>query len=221
MDQESGLFRDDEQRANQFDLVSRLADDLAHEIKNPLNAIVINLEVLRVRLRKGDTTEALERAAVIEEEARRLHLIVDRLLQLLRPDREEVPLALDRVLDELTPLVDALTRAARNEFSAQPVDPVFVAVPRDALKFAMLGLLTAVHERLGEGGGTLSMACRTGRDDVRLRIEAVGESAPSTPGDEYSRAVAMATAILRESGARVEPDGNAVTVVLRRALPTA
>jgi signal transduction histidine kinase len=33
--------------AERFALVRRIADDLAHELKNPLNAMVINLEVLR------------------------------------------------------------------------------------------------------------------------------------------------------------------------------
>ena len=37
-------------RENKLELVERLADDLAHEIKNPLHSMVINLEVLRRRL---------------------------------------------------------------------------------------------------------------------------------------------------------------------------
>src|SRR5690606_31396497 len=82
-------LNDEQSRAIRYDLVSRLADDLAHEIRNPLNAIVINLEVLRGRVQRGDTAAALERIAVVEQETRRLHLIVDRLLQLLRPERDD------------------------------------------------------------------------------------------------------------------------------------
>ena len=37
-------------RENKLALVERLSDDLAHEIKNPLHSMVINLEVLRRRL---------------------------------------------------------------------------------------------------------------------------------------------------------------------------
>jgi branched-chain amino acid aminotransferase len=60
---ESELSRISEEqfRANRFALVSRLADDLAHEIKNPLNAIVINLEVLRTRVARADADGALTR----------------------------------------------------------------------------------------------------------------------------------------------------------------
>jgi signal transduction histidine kinase len=108
---------DEQLRALRFELVSRLADDIAHEIKNPLNSIVINLEVLRVRIGRQDTDAALERAGVIEHEARRLHALVDRLLQLLRPERDPATsLALDQLFDELLPLVEARVRMARNEF---------------------------------------------------------------------------------------------------------
>src|SRR5690606_20355400 len=135
-------------------------DDLAHEIKNPLNSIVINLEVLKVRVGRGDADGALDRASVIEHEARRLHLMIDRLLQLLRPEREEADsFALDRVFDELMPLVEAQTRLARNTLSIECDASILVPVRRDIFKFAILNLLTTVHERLGENGGTLSVVC--------------------------------------------------------------
>jgi signal transduction histidine kinase len=54
-----------ELQANRFSIVSRLADDLAHEIKNPLNAIIINLEVLKVRIARGDADGAADRTGVI------------------------------------------------------------------------------------------------------------------------------------------------------------
>ena len=50
-------------RANRYDILSRLADDLAHEIKNPLNAIVVNLEVLRRKIETGATREPVVASA--------------------------------------------------------------------------------------------------------------------------------------------------------------
>ena len=217
---DSDLSLNEEQfQANRYDLLSRLADDLAHEIKNPLNAIIINLEVLRVRVVKGQVPEALERAAVIEHETRRLHGLVDRLLQLLRPYREESGgLALDQVLDELLPLVEAQARLARNEFVVDAEAAVFITMRRDLFKFAMLNLFIAVHERLGEGGGALKVTCRPGEGEVRLRIEAVHEGnvapGPSLPG---ARTVQLAAALLAASGGRVEPEDSAVSVVLPRS----
>ncbi|HEX6308178.1 MAG TPA: HAMP domain-containing sensor histidine kinase [Longimicrobiales bacterium] len=220
MESESTPLNDEQLRANRFDLVSRLADDLAHEIKNPLNAIVINLEVLRVRVRRGDAEAALERAAVIEQETRRLHVMIDRLLQLLRPERDESgPIALDQAFDELLPLIDARARLARNTVSAGCADPVFVATPRDVFRFAMLNILSAVHERLGESGGTLTLDCSTREHDVRLTVGAVtGSGSPLPAADEgYHRYVEVAADLLRGCGGRVETEADGVAVILPRS----
>src|SRR5687768_15378066 len=100
--------------ANRFQLISRLADDLAHEIKNPLNSMVINIEVLRSRVRKGDTQGVLDRADVLEAEVTRLNGVLDAMLKLLRPGRnraaDEIPL--DPVLEELADLVGLQARLA-------------------------------------------------------------------------------------------------------------
>ncbi|MEX1183400.1 MAG: histidine kinase dimerization/phospho-acceptor domain-containing protein [Gemmatimonadota bacterium] len=203
-------------KANRFELVSRLADDLAHEIKNPLNAIVINLEVLRVRVTRGDEKGALERAAVIELEARRLHVLVDRMLQLLRPAREEASgLALDQVLEEILPLVEAQARIARNHFSSSCAAPVFVPVRRDVFKFAALNLFTAVHVRLGEGGGSLDIDCVADADFVRVNVRALPfDDAPALPAPDaaFDQAVQVAAGLLAPCGGRVlvEPDGAAI-----------
>ena len=69
MDSELNALTDEQIRANRYELVSGLADDLAHEIRNPLHAIVINLEVLRLRVTRGDAPAALERTRSPEPEA--------------------------------------------------------------------------------------------------------------------------------------------------------
>jgi signal transduction histidine kinase len=207
-------------RANRFALVSRLADDLAHEIKNPLNAIVINLEVLKVRVTRGDPAAAIERAGVIEHEVRRLHQLVDRLLQLIRPERDVASsLPLEAAMDELLPLVDAQARLARNEFRADCSSPVFVAVRRDIFRFAMLNLLTAVHERLGEGGGTFSVRCVHDDTAVQVVIEAEAgqDSRPLRPVDaDFEQALAIAAALLHPCGGRIERDAGRVLIQLPR-----
>ena len=211
-------------RANRFELVSRLADDLAHEIKNPLNAIVINLEVLKVRANKGDTTAVVERAAVIDHEVRRLHHLMDRLLQLLRPDREDAgQLALDQVLDEVLPLVEAQARLARNEMAIEGVAPVIVAMRRDLLKFALLNVLTAVHAELGEGGGLLRVVCRAESARAFVAISAVlAPGVVAAPRDgTFREACDIAAALLAGSGAELDivPDGVVLTVPRAVALP--
>lgn len=207
-------------RANRFDLISRLADDLAHEIKNPLNAIVINLEVLKVRVARGDGDGALDRAGVIEHETRRLHGLVDRLLQLLRPARAEgESLALDQVLDEVLPLFEAQTKLARNEFSCEGASAVMIPVGRDLFKFALLNLLTAVHERLGEGNGRVVLSCEVTPEVARLSIRPFSDRTPLRAADQsLAVAVRIASALLAQAGGSVEASGDVVTIVLPRGM---
>jgi nitrogen fixation/metabolism regulation signal transduction histidine kinase len=135
-----------EMRANRYDVVSRLADDLAHEIKNPLNAIVVNLEVLRRKIAAGAEEAALERASVVDQEIMRVHTLVDQLLQLVRPPRvESGAVSLDDLIDELRPLLEVQAKAARVGFQMSADSGLFAKVARDVLKFAVLNLIIAIY----------------------------------------------------------------------------
>jgi signal transduction histidine kinase len=213
-----------ELQANRFSIVSRLADDLAHEIKNPLNAIIINLEVLKVRIARGDADGAADRTGVIEEEVRRLHELIDRMLLLIRPERVELSnLPVDSALDEILPLVEAQARLARNEFVAQGIVPVFVPMARDAFKFAMLNLLMAAHERLGEGGGRLLLQCDTSDDNIAIVIEAAatdGAQLVESGLQAMRHAAIIAEALLLASGASVRVEDSRITLVAPRTSST-
>ena len=219
MESELTPVNEEQFQANRFDLVSRLADDLAHEIRNPLNSIVINLEVLKVRVGRGDATAALDRAAVIELEMRRLHLLIDRLLQLLRPERDEADsFALDRVLDELLPLIEVRARLAGKTLTCEGDTAVLVPMRRDTFKFALLNVLTAVHGRLGDSGGSLSVVCAPG-DGRQLRITVSAEAASPTPAPadaEYDRSMVVTAALLESSGGALETRPDGATLLLPR-----
>jgi two-component system C4-dicarboxylate transport sensor histidine kinase DctB len=133
-------------RANRYDVVSRLADDLAHEIKNPLNAIVVNLEVLRRKIDAGAPDVARDRADVIGEEVTRVHALVDQLLQLLRPARAEHKVnALDEIIEELHAVLEVQAKAARVDLEVKLASGAFINGGRDSLKFAVLNLVVAMY----------------------------------------------------------------------------
>jgi signal transduction histidine kinase len=216
---ETGLshLNDEQFRAIRFDVVSRLADDLAHEIRNPLNAIVINLEVLRARLKRGDGTAALDRTDVIEHEARKLHLLVDCLLQLLRPDRSDsVNSDLGQVLDDVLPLIEAQVSLARNAFHSHCAATALVPVPAVLLRFALLEVMTAVHDSLGERSGEFSIDCMPVADHVHVRIEAA--SADPVVANPAFGGFAFATALLQPFGGSLLGDRHSVTLVLPRTI---
>lgn len=76
----------------------RRSADTAHDLKTPLNVAVLNLELLRMRLRKlhGDDEKVSEYTRAIETELRRMGRIFDAYFLLATPPKhEETPVAID------------------------------------------------------------------------------------------------------------------------------
>ena len=67
--------------------LQRLAGRVAHEIKNPLNAVAVNLEVVRARCARGavEPSAVLPFAETAASELDRVARLVDALLALARP----------------------------------------------------------------------------------------------------------------------------------------
>ncbi len=139
---------------NRLDLLSRFAGDISHEIKNPLHAMVINLELVRRKIEKGDSNQAIERIAIVEDEIRKVHLLANALLESLRPPRDsQTSSSFSAVLQELVPLVSARARCARTElvFDAEPVATLVPLAAHD-LRLLILNLADRAVRVAGDGG---------------------------------------------------------------------
>src|SRR6202008_3635875 len=64
--------------------IGRLTSGVAHEVKNPINAIVVHLEVLREKLQEIDP-DTRRHVAVISSEIQRLDRVVQTLVDFTRP----------------------------------------------------------------------------------------------------------------------------------------
>ena len=89
--------------------LQRLAGRVAHEIKNPLNAVAVNLEVVRARCARGsvDPSAVLPFAETAVGELDRVARLVDALLALARPAGRE----LAAIAAPVITLYDALATA--------------------------------------------------------------------------------------------------------------
>jgi signal transduction histidine kinase len=91
--------------------LSRLSAGVAHEVKNPLNATVIHLELLKEQLAaasSGAPASAMDHVGVIAAQMRRLDEVVQGFLRFIRPE----DLKLERVqpgvlIDAIRPIVSA------------------------------------------------------------------------------------------------------------------
>lgn len=205
--------------ANRFGIVSRLADDLAHEIKNPLHSMVINLEVLRRRIEAGSKEAALDRAAVLEEEIQRLHGLVERLLILLRPSRAPEPFSsvLD-VLGDVVPLVEIRARLARKQFVSHPADDALAGISAEALRFALLNVLDPAFD--GTDHGTVELTTSQSGNEIRFEVRSAGSLPPAAADPR----LAAAATLVEQAGGRIELNAPAGELPVSRivlAIPRA
>jgi two-component system, NtrC family, C4-dicarboxylate transport sensor histidine kinase DctB len=187
-------------QANRYALVSRLADDLAHEVKNPLHAMVINLELVRRRIGTGSAEVALERVAIVEQETRRVHDLIEAILQLLRPGKATVAATeLDLVLGELLPLVELRARLAHIAFEHEPAgDGTLIAVAGTALKQILLNLVEEALAVRPPGSGWIRLTAARAGANVELRFGYAvrgGDPAPAPGADGVPVGLAVARAL--------------------------
>jgi signal transduction histidine kinase len=99
-------------------LLQRLAGQVAHEIKNPLNAVAVNLEVVRSRAER----ERLESAAILPyaraaaQELERTSRLVEALLAITRSARPDV----NAIAAPIVTLYDALAVAEGGRVTLDP-----------------------------------------------------------------------------------------------------
>jgi two-component system C4-dicarboxylate transport sensor histidine kinase DctB len=202
-------------RANRYDVLSRLAEDLAHEIKNPLNAIVVNLEVLRRRVVNAAADAALDRASVIEHEVRRVHSLVDQLLQLMRPAKFEAsPVAVDAILESLAPIIQIQAKAAHVSLTYELGSDLFAEVQPESLKFALLNLTGHAIDAESRAGGAVSIVAIRAKEKIYIVVRC--SQAVLRPDHEQ---IKLCSILMNSAGGTLESlepahDGNGSTATL-------
>lgn len=159
------------QKVNRLGLIERLADDIAHEIKNPLHSMVINLEVLRRRLGRapeGESRDPLRYLGVLEEELQRLTERTDLLLRLARPAREAERVTLTELVEELSDLIhfEAALHRVQVETDLRPVPG---HVSHRVAKQLLLNLVFTAVDSLPPGA-TLRISTREEPGGSRLLL---------------------------------------------------
>lgn len=157
----------------------RLTRGVAHEVKNPINAIVLHLQLLQTKLQQidPDTRRHME---IIDSEIHRLDRVVQILVDFTRPrDLHLEDIDLRRVLEEVTMLAapDAEQHGVsiRQELAAEPL-PVKVDV--DFVKQAILNVVLNGIQAM-PNGGKLSLSARKQDEFVLTEIRDEGGGIPA------------------------------------------
>ncbi len=160
--------------------IGRLTSGVAHEVKNPINAIVVHLELLREKMREAqpDTRRHMD---IISSEIHRLDRVVQTLVDFNRPVELQLKtIDLRRVLEEVAQL--ASPEAAQNGVKVATqlgTESLPVLIDYDLVKQALVNVVFNGVQAMSSGG-TLRLTAR--REDTAATVE-VRDEGPGIPAE--------------------------------------
>lgn len=181
--------------------VSSMTGGLAHEIKNPLSTLVLNVQLLDEELDEAVPDEDARgrlhrRVGALVRETVRLRGILEDFLRYagrmrLDPQRRDIAALVADLVDFFHPQCDQAAVLLRAEIPSVPVE---AEVDESHLKQAVLNLmlnaLQAMDGRVAKGGaprGELMVRVEAGDEDVRIHVIDTGPGIPPDRVDEIFR----------------------------------
>jgi len=186
----SKIQRSQNGHLEQLKELSKLTGGLAHEIKNPLSTIKINLKLVGEELEDSGfaesgkmgpdrddrrLTRALRKIVVIKKETDRLEQILDGFLRYV--DRTELQLASVDINELISDMIDFYSPQAhsRSITMRQSLhnEPLICRIDADMLKQVILNLFINAQQAMNNGG---ELMIRTGRQkkDAIIQISDTG-----------------------------------------------
>jgi two-component system sensor histidine kinase HydH len=171
---------------SQAQLLARVAGGLAHEIKNPLSTMAINLALLQEEWERISSAvdsgeqgpavgRSLRRIRTLQAEVGRLDNILDEFLTFARGSRvNRKPEDLSRIVRDLLEFVEPENESQGIRQHADLVHGLpMVLADESQLKQAVLNLLVNARQAMEDGGELIVRAERIG-NDVHLSITDTG-----------------------------------------------
>jgi signal transduction histidine kinase len=164
--------------------IGKLTSGVAHEVKNPINSIVVHLEILRNKLKQPDP-DTQRHMDVIGSEIQRLDRVVQTLVDFTRP----VELRLTEV--DLRGLVQQVAFVAGPDCERHGVhleaevgdEPLPAKIDTDLIKQAVLNIIINGAQAM-ENGGTLTIRARQHGGEGQLEIHDTGPGIPPAIRDK-------------------------------------
>ncbi len=210
-----------QRRARQAERLAELGTltgGLAHEIKNPLSTIQLNLQLLREDLPEDEpsTPRIVNRLTTVQKEASRLRDILDDFLRYAgKMELDRKPLDLNRLLEEMVDFFNPQAQLQRVQLRLRPAEgPLVVPADERMLKQALLNLMINALHAMPQGGDLILSARRadgrtvidvidTGRGIEPDALPRIFQAYYSTKKGGHGLGLAISKRIIEEHGGSI------------------
>ena len=177
-------IEDEIEMSRRLSASGRITRGVAHEVKNPINAIVLHLQLLQGKLHQVDP-DTRRHMDIIGNEIHRLDRVVQILVDFTRPrDLHLEETDLRRLLEDGAAL--AGPDAGRHGVTVTcqlPSEPLMVKVDTDFIKQAILNVVLNGVQAMPDGG-KLTVSARREDDMVVTEIRDQGNGIPADAQDK-------------------------------------
>lgn len=170
--------------------LNKLIGGLAHEIKNPLSTIKLNLQLVHedmqscnpaetdkaaIEQNTGKLNRALRKISVIRKETERLEHILDSFLQYVeRTELKTVPTDINEIISDMIDFYSPQADSHRIQIRQQLCDrPLICSVDANMLKQVILNLFINAQQAM-KGGGNLMIKTRKDNSSAVIKISDTG-----------------------------------------------
>ena len=185
---EEKRFNEELVRTKTLSMLGQYSNELAHEIKNPLNAINIQMSLLEREIDKHElssTKELHEVVKVVKEEIERLNKLTKDCLSFsksgdLKRKKEDTV----KILNELIALINPHADLNGIKIYLRVLkDSPQISVDKDKLKQALLNIIINAIEVM-TGGGDINIIIS--HDDAYLSIS-IKDTGPGIPSEQHDK----------------------------------
>ena len=186
----------EDKQDNRLAFLGRLAGGLAHEIKNPLSTIGMNLQLLQEDWSNPESERerrTLRKLDVLTREVKRLEAILDDFLRFAGEHKlEKLETQLNEVVEEVLEFLGPKFREGRIQVRTVLASLPRTALDRNAIKQVLMNLFLNAVQAMPDGGELMVRTSADGDRCVVFELTATGEGIPAELTDKvwlvyYSR----------------------------------
>jgi two-component system sensor histidine kinase HydH len=168
------------QRKEKLTAMGQLASGVAHEIRNPLNAISMiaqRYEKEFVPRRKVKEYKSLN--SILQKETQRVNGIIQQFLQFARPPKlQRRPVHIRQFIDQIVTLFEGQARSKKIRFEVKHGTEGSVTIDNDKMTQVLLNLLQNALDAT-PARGTITLSTLRHEENVSLAVEDNGSGIPA------------------------------------------